>query len=225
MCRASGLVVLRAISDGASTVVLVRVAIDPTDEVHSRSAASLVSSPLVSAVGLIDKAPPKSWGQRATKVTDSSGFDVLVGPGNSIPNVTPDGSGTIGFAGLTGLARSLATRLTGDRLTIDRTVTAADPGEGPYALFPEPLGAVRRATQSEGVMLCPVQGRLAGVVVGDGARTLAVVDDVLFLSGVCLAAGALLVGHTGPVWDRAEAYLDRVQSMGVLIAEAVNDGS
>jgi hypothetical protein len=74
-------------------------------------------------------------------------------------------------------------------------------------------------------MLCPAQGRLAGVVVSDQSRSLAVIDDVLFLSGVCLAAGALLVGHTGPVWERAEEYLDRVQSMGVLIAEAVNDGS
>ena len=55
--------------------------------------------------------------------------------------------------------------------------------------------------------------------------SIAVIDDVLFLSGVCLAAGALLVGHTGPVWERADEYLDRVQSMGVLIAEAVSDGS
>ena len=202
-----------------------RIAIDPVDEVHSRAAASLVSSPLVSAVGLIDKAPPKSWGERATKTVGPTGFDVLVGPTGTIPNVTPDGSGTITFAGLTGLARSLATRLEGDRLTMDRTVTAPDPGEGPFALFPEPLGAVRRATQSEGVMLCPVQGSLAGVVVGDGVRSLAVIDDVLFLSGVCLAAGALLVGHSGPVWERAEEYLERVQSMGVLIAEAVSDGS
>ena len=87
------------------------------DEVHSRAAAGLVSSPFVSAVGLIDKAPPKSWGRRATKISDASGFDVLVGPGDTIPNVTPDGSGTITFAGLTGLARALATRLSGARIT------------------------------------------------------------------------------------------------------------
>ncbi len=204
---------------------MVRVATDPVDEVHSRAAASLVSSPLVTAVGLIDKAPPKSWGERATKITDPAGFDVLVGPGDSVPNVTPDGSGSITFAGLTGLARALATRLTGNKITMDRTVTAPNPGEGPFALFPEPLGAVRRATRSEGVMLCPVQGSLAGVAVGDETRSLAVIDDVLFLSGVCLAAGALLFGHSGPVWERAEEYLERVQSMGVLIAEAVSGGS
>ena len=202
-----------------------RIAADPVDEVHSRAAASLVSSPLVSAVGLIGKAPPKSWGARASKISDPAGFDIVVGPADTTPSVTPDGSGTITFAGLTGLARSLASRLSDGRVTMDRTVTAADPGEGPFALFPEPLGAVRRSTQSEGVMLCPVQGRLAGVAVSDGTQSLAVLDDVLFLSGVCLAAGALLAGHTGPVWERAEEYLDRVQSMGVLIAEAVSDGS
>ncbi len=203
----------------------VRVAVDPVDEVHSRAAASLVSSPLVSAVGLIGKAPPKSWGRRATKVSDAGGFDVLVGPDSDHPNVTPDGAGSVAFAGLTGLARSLATRLAGDRISMDRTVTATEPGTGPFALFPEPLGAVRRSTMSEGVMLCPVQGRIAGVVVGDSLRSLAVIDDVLFLSGACLAAGAVLSGHTGPVWERPEEYLERVQSLGVLVAEAVTDGS
>ena len=208
----------------ASSVTPVRVAVNPVDEVHSRAAASLVSSPYVTAVGLIDKPPPKSWGERATKVAGSSGFDVLVGPGPNGPNVTPDGTGSIAFAGLTGLARSLAATLTGDRVTMDRTVTSTQPGTGPFALFPEPLGAVRRATMSEGVMLCPVQERLAGVVVSDERRSLGVIDDVLFLSGVCLASGALLAGHTGPVWERPEEYLDKVQSMGVLIAEAVTDG-
>lgn len=178
---------------------------------------------MVTLVGLIGKPPPKSWGDRASKVADAAGFDVLVGPGSGRPNVTPDGSGTVSFAGLTGLARSLATRLSGERITMDRTVTAADPGEGPFAVFPEPVGAVRRATMSEGVMMCPVNSAFAGVVVADRARTIAVVDDVLFLSGACLAAGALLGGEPGPVWDRAERYLELVQGLGVLIAEAVSD--
>lgn len=212
-------------SRNAISVARVRVAVDPVDEVHSRAAASLASSPLVTMVGLIGKAPPKSWGDRAMKVDDASGFDVLVGPGPAGPNVTPDGSGSIRFAGLTGLSRALATRLSGGRITMDRTVTAEQPGTGPHALFPEPLGAVRRATMSEGVMLCPVASTIAGVVVADGRRTIAVLDDVLFLSGTCLAAGALLGPVSGAVWDRSERYLELIQSMGVLIAEAVSDGS
>ena len=109
------------ISQRASTVSSVRIAIDPVDEVHSRAAASLVSSPFVSVVGLIDKAPPKSWGERASKISDPTGFDVVVGPADTVPNVTPDGAGTISFAGLTGLARSLATRLDGDPETEPHT--------------------------------------------------------------------------------------------------------
>ncbi len=212
-------------SSGPISVLRVRVAVDPVDEVHSRAAASLASSPLVTMVGLIGKSPPKSWGGRVMRTKDSGGFDVLVGPATEVRNVTPDGSGVVGFAGLTGLARSLATRLSGDRVSMDRTVTSDEPGTGPYAVFPAPVGAVRRATKSEGVMLCPVSSQYAGVVVADGHETIAVVDDVLFLSGVCLAAGALLGDHVGPVWERADQYLDRVQSMGVLIAEAVTDGS
>ena len=64
-----------------------RIAADPVDEVHSRAAASLVSSPLVSAVGLIGKAPPKSWGARASKISDPAGFDILVGPADTTPSV------------------------------------------------------------------------------------------------------------------------------------------
>ena len=75
-----------------------RVVVDPVDEVHSRAAASLASSPLVTMVGLLAKTPPASWGSRAMRVEDSSGFDVVVGPGPGHPNVTPDGTGTVAFA-------------------------------------------------------------------------------------------------------------------------------
>lgn len=202
-----------------------RVAVDPVDEVHSRAAASLASSPLVTMVGLIGKPPPRSWGSRAMHVDDAAGFDVVVGPGDARHRVTPDGSGTVTFAGLTGLARSLATRFGDAVVTVDRTVTAESPGDGHFALFPAPIGAVRRDTVADGVMLCPVNSKLGGVVVSDGRRSLAVVDDVLFASGVCLAAGALLGGHSGPVWDRAEQYLGVVESLGLLVAEGVSDPS
>lgn len=200
-----------------------RVAVAPVDEVHSRAAASLASSPLVTMVGLIGKPPPASWGSRAMLVDDAAGFDAVVGPDTGPSQVTPDGSGTVTFAGLTGLARSLTTRFGDVALSVDRTVTSEEPGEGPFALFPSPLGAVRRDTVADGVMLCPVNNKLGGVVVSDGLRSIAVVDDVLFASGVCLAAGALLGGHSGPVWDRAEQYLGVVESLGLLIAEGFSD--
>lgn len=201
-----------------------RVAVKPIDEVHSRAAASLVSDPRVGAVGMIGKKPPKSWGSRAHKVSDGSGFDVVAGsPGSR--TVSPDATGDISFAGLTGLARSLATRLDDVAVSLDRTVTAEVPGKGDYAIFPAPLGAIRRSVSVEGVMLCPTDGSMAGVSVSDGVRTLAMVDQVLFASGVCLAAGALLTGHEGPVWDAAEAYLGLCEDMGLVFAEAISDES
>lgn len=157
------------------------------------------------------------------RVDDASGFDAVVGPNEFPHQVTPDGSGTVTFAGLTGLARSMARRFGEATLTVDRTVTSEAAGEGPFALFPAPLGAVRRDTLADGVMLCPVNSKLGGVVVSDGRRSIGVVDDVLFASGVCLAAGALLGGHTGPVWDRAEQYLGVVESLGLLVAEGFSD--
>lgn len=157
------------------------------------------------------------------KVTDGDGFDVIVAPGG---DVTPDGEGSVRFAGLTGLARSLASRLAGLRIEMDRTVTSESAGEGEFALFPAPLGAVRRSGSAEGVFLCPTDGSLAGVSVTDGSRQIAMVDDVLFVSGVCLAAGALLApDHRGPVWEEADAYLDLVEELGLVFAEAVTGAS
>lgn len=174
-------------------------------------------------VGLIGKTPPKTWGEAAMKVEDGDGFDIVVAPGG---DVTPDGEGAVRFAGLTGLARSLASRLEGLRIEMDRTVTSEIAGEGEFVLFPAPLGAVRRSGSAEGVFLCPTDGSLAGVTVTDGSRQIAMVDDVLFVSGVCLAAGALLApAHRGPVWEEAEAYLGLVEELGVVFAEAVTGAS
>lgn len=197
-----------------------RIAVDPVDEVHSRAAATLVSSPLVDMVGLVGKRPPRSWGSRAMRIENPAGFERCVGPkGDHALTVGPDGSRSVSYAGLTGLARALSTRLAGPVRSMDRTVTSHDPGEGPFAVFPAPLGAVRRSTMTEGVMLCPTPGTLCGVSVTDDVRQIAMVDDVIFASGVCLAAGALLDGP-GPVWERAEAYLELVESMGLVFAEA-----
>lgn len=201
-----------------------RVAVQSVDEVHSRAAASLVSSPLVTEVGLIGKEPPRSWGSRATEVVDGAGFDVVVGRSDGA-TVSADESGRVSYAGLTGLARSLAARLPGRVATMDRTITSAAAGDGAYAVFPLPVGAVRRLTAVAGVMLCPVQGSMAAVAVSDGGTTIAMVDDVLFASGVCLAAGALLVGHEGPVWAAAETYLRLTESLGLVFAEAITEGS
>lgn len=182
----------------------------------------MVASPLVSQVGLIGKTPPKSWGSRAIKARDAAGFDVVVGPGPGL-SISPDGQGDVTFAGMTGLAKALAVRLDGPVISMDRTITSEQSGEGTFALFPAPIGAVRRSNEVEGVGLCPVSTTVAGVVVCDAVSTLAIVDDVLFASGVCLAAGALLIGHRGPVWESAEEYLTLVESMGLVSAEAVSE--
>ncbi len=200
-----------------------RIAVSPVDEVHSRAAATLVGSHRVSMVGLIGKNPPRSWGDAAMKVPDGAGFDRVIGPS---ADVTPGGEGAVRFAGLTGLARSLASRLDGLIVEMDRTFTSTTPGQGEFAVFPSPLGAIRRAGSVEGVFLCPTGASLAGVSVKDANRQIAIIDDVLFASGVCLAAGALLpAGHRGPVWAEAEAYLELVEELGLVSAEAVTDAT
>lgn len=209
-----------------------RVAVVVSDETGSRCASALLAHPAVELVGLLDADPPRSWGRRAVRAGDASGFDVVVG-GDAVeaarvagavlvvPGPAPDDGLSVSYASPEGLARSLAEGLDSP-VAVALTVPGPPARQGVPVGFPAPVGWVY-ATERDGVLVAPVEG-LAAVAASDARRTRAVVDDPLFLAGVCLAAGALVSAVPGPVWARPEAYISAAEELGVVVAESVSAG-
>lgn len=209
-----------------------RVAVVVSDEIGSRCASALLAHPAVELVGLVDADPPRSWGRRAVRSADASGFDVVVGEDAVgaaraagavlvVPGPAPDDGPTVSHASPEGLARSLAEGLD-PPVTVALTVPGPPARQGVPVGFPAPVGWVY-ATEKDGLLVASVEG-LAAVAAYDARRTRAVVDDPLFLAGACLAAGALVSAVPGPAWTRPEAYVAAAEDLGIVVAESVIAG-
>ncbi len=212
-----------------------KVAVVVDGEAESRCASALLAHPRVELVGLVGVNPPASWGHRATRTEDGSGFDIVVGPGAAaslarsagavlvVTGPPPDDGPTVSFAGPEGLARALAAGLD-EGASVALTIPGAPVRGGERVAFPAPLGWVM-ATRETGsdIFVAPVEGPLAAVAAFDRRRIRAVLDDRLFLAGACLAAGALAArGTRGPVWTRPDPYLAAVEDLGLVIAESLS---
>lgn len=205
-----------------------KVAVVVSDEIGSRCASALLSHPAVDLVGLVDADPPRSWGSRAVRTADGEGFDVVVGGDAAslapdallvVPGPAPGGRPAVTHASPEGLARCLAAGLAAPAV-VAVTGRGSPAREGTPVAFPAPLGWVY-ATEVDGLLVAPVDGTLAAVAASDRSRIRAVVDDRLFLEGVCLAAGALVADTTGPVWSRPDAYLRAAEDLGLVVAESL----
>lgn len=164
------------------------------------------------------------------EVDDAEGFEVVIGvedrsDAHGAVLVTtggaPENGPTITWADPTGLARALAFP---DR-TPARTVHGSPTRRGTRLGFPAPIGYAFADHTREGVLLAPVEGRVAGVLaIGEGGSSTAAIDDGLFLHAVCLAAGALIapiaVHGPHPVWEDPAGYLAACESLGLVTAES-----
>lgn len=197
-----------------------RILVTGTGSVALRAAASLAAHPDVAGVGLADTNPPTGWSGRMVHAGNSRGYDVVVGrPHRRLPSVTSDDAGTVGQASPLGLARSLAATI-GPGAVAAMTVAGKARRSPAYFDFPRPVGRVLGRRGEHGVLICPTDGDLAAAGAALGDLTVAVVDETLFLQGVCLAAGALLGPHRGPVWETAETYIAACEDLGLVRAES-----
>ncbi len=197
-----------------------RVLVAGSEPVVLRAAASLAAHPDVAGVGLADANPPSGWNDRMVHAGNSRGYDVIVGrPHRRLRSVTSDGAGTITHASPVGLAMSLAAELSPGAVAA-MTVPGRPRKSPSYFDFPDPVGRLLGTRDSTGVLVCPTEGGLAAAGASLRDRTLAVVDDPQFLAGVCLAAGALLGAHRGPVWEAAATYVAACEAFGLVRAES-----
>jgi hypothetical protein len=201
----------------------VRVAVDGSDPVRLRAVSALLADHRVDRVGVLGRTPPKAWGERAVPISTAAGWDIVVGvspPAGSI-DVTIGEGGAVSWAGPTGLARSLGVRL-GDAATLAGTTPGEPLSTGRKFGFPAPFGWLH-GVESDGIHHCPTRSSLAAVMAQRDGRTVVVLDERDFLDGALLAAGVLLAaaGHHGPVWESAEAFVQVIGDLGLVLADQV----
>lgn len=122
-----------------------------------------------------------------------------------------------------GLALALASRESDPRLV---AVAHPDYAEGSdhVVRFPKPVGrgAVTDTTYSERrVAMAKSQNRFAACLAVGAGRSVTIVDDAAFLSGIALAAGVDVAGDTPiMVFDNALTYLHTATDMGLVMADS-----
>ena len=209
-----------------------RLVVAVEGEVTMRAAQSLVVHPGVDEVALL--APAKSV--LFPTVSSPVGWDLVVGSGKAagagrrhgVPvavSGTLDGQPGVFLGSAVGLALALAVGV-----DMVETIAVALPGEtsgDTTVVFPSPIDArpaIVERHDGHDIQIARGPGSLAAVMVMGSGRHRVVLDDNSFLTGIALAAAAVVglgsePGTAFPVWSRSADYLQTAVSMGLVIGE------
>lgn len=209
-----------------------KVGILVTGDVAVRAAHSLAASPLVEEVVVIGPATSRSF----KVVDDAGGCDYLIGHGEralekaeglDVPLIW-DGDGPQPGVAVWGASPGGMTLSLGARESDPRLIAVAHPslagGSDQMVSFPKPVGRLPAAdSELGGKRLAQARSgsEFAACLVEGAGRSVAIVDDGAFLSGVALAAGIAAAGSGGPVWESALPYLQSAADMGLVLAEGL----
>lgn len=203
-----------------------------TGDTAVRAAHSLSAHPPVDEVVVIGPARSRSF----RVVASAEGCDFLVGTGPEAPGLARnhgvplvwDGESTedgviVAGGSPAGLALAMASREPDPRLV---AVAHSDFAEGSdhVVRFPEPVG---RATVADAiyaqrrVAMAKSPNRFAACLAVGAGRSVAIVDDAAFLSGIALAAAVdVAAGMPRMVFDDALTYLTTATDMGLVMADS-----
>lgn len=209
-----------------------KVGVPAAGEAASRAAHSLAAHPAVDQLVIIGPANSRYY----QVVEDPSDCDLLVVTGPDAPSrhassgvpMVWDGPqrlpGVVVWgASPLGLALALA-----ERENDPEEIAVAHPDLAPQlggrVRFPDPVGRVGVAETAVGgrsMLAGKPNGSFAAVMVKGRDRSVAVVDDGAFMTGITLAAGvAVADGTPRPVWGDSLSYLMAVTEMGLVMAES-----
>jgi len=155
-------------------------------------------------------------------ILDSDRWDAVIGVDDSGSYVRSlSDSGLVTGAGVLGLALATSALSGGAALV---AVTGEKPGGEVAVTLPPPIGTVMGwELDADGfpahrLVLLESQENWAGFVVETAGRRLAMVDDRRFVEAIALAAAIHL--PPGPVWEHADDYLKKAESLGLVVAES-----
>ena len=203
-----------------------------TGDTAVRAAHSLSAHPTVDEVVVVGPARSKSF----RVVPSAEGCDLLVGTGRDAPGLARnhgvrlvwDGESTeegviVAGGSPAGLALAMASREPDPRLV---AVAHPDYDEGTdhVVRFPEPVGrgTVADTTYSQRrVAMAKSPNRFAACLAVGAGRSVTIVDDGAFLSGIALAAGVDVAGDEPQmVFENALKYLETATGMGLVMADS-----
>lgn len=209
-----------------------RLVVAVEGEVTMRAAQSLVVHPGVDEVALL--APAKSL--HFPTVSSPAGWDLVVGSEKAaragrrhgIPVAvagTLDDQPGVFLGSAVGLALALAVGV-----DMVETIAVALPGEASGdddVVFPSPIDArptIVERHDGHDIRVSRGPGNLAAVMVMGSDRHRVVLDDHSFMTGIALAAAAIVGLDAGqvtafPVWSRSADYLQTAVAMGLVIGE------
>jgi hypothetical protein len=177
--------------------------------------------------------PARSKSFRVVPTAD--GCDYLIGTGANAPNLARkhavpliwDGESIeegiiVAGASPAGLALALASREPDPRL-----VAVSHPdyeeGSGHAVRFPEPVGTATVNDMTYGerrVAMAQSSNRFAACLAVGAGRTVTIVDDGAFMSGIALGAGVSVAdGAPKMVFEDALTYLQTATEMGLVMAD------
>lgn len=200
-------------------------------EVTMRAAHTLSAHPGIESVSLL--APARS--DHFDTVDHAADGSVVMGTDGAVevaetaraPVATTEHTAVargLSGAGITGLALALAVGVEG----VD-TVAVAAPGHPTgerRIVFPSPIDSLavdEEVVDGHRLLIGGGSDPLGAAMVSGTRRHRVIVDDHRFMSGIALAAAAVLAAPNGtngsPVWTRAEDYLRVAVEMGLVIGE------
>lgn len=210
-----------------------KVGVLVTGDVAVRAAHALSAQAWVDDVVVVGPARSKSF----EVVADAEECDFVMGSGPDAPKrasklETPliwDGENGAGEAHIWGASPQGLTLALASREADPRLVAVAHPelesGKDHRARFPDPVGKLDVSDSTYGGRRLAIAGspnEFAACLAIGRERRVTIIDDGQFLSGIALAAGAGIAANgTGPVWEKALAYLQRATGMGLVMAEDV----
>jgi hypothetical protein len=204
---------------------MISVIVDTSEELGARTASALLGHPLVDHVALIDRDPPASWRPRARRADSTDGYGIGVGVDvDGIRVFRREGlPGGAGWASPIGLATALAHRLANPGPGA-ATIPGRPLSVGERFAFPPPVGWAYGKPGELGIHECPIEGTTAAVLAtATEGPSIACVDDNLFLTTACLAAGVIVAGTTElaePVFHHPELFLEACEIFGLVFAVA-----
>jgi hypothetical protein len=201
-----------------------------TGDTAVRAAHSLSAHASVDEVVVVGPARSKSF--RVVPTAEECQF--LIGTGPDAPSLARGHGVELIWDGETleegvvvagcspaGMALAIASRESDPRLVAVAHPDLAE-GSGHVVRFPDPIGASPVADSiyaNRRVAMAKSPNRFAACLAVGAGRSVTIVDDGAFLSGVALAAGIdLAQGEPKLAFDDALTYLETAAAMGLLMA-------